>query len=354
MVVAFLWSFSFPYSCSSRCIVRAEGEEKPDRATPQPKHGPRIVFENTNIDLGPIEPGQRTELVFRYTNSGDRDLRISNVATSCGCTALVGRSILTAMPGKKGCIILAFVKTQMGRHTVYATVKSNDPREPVVQLSATIFVRAHLWCEPSQIYFGEVVPGAIIRKQLVLRSAVAEGEPLPKIIHINSIPECVSVGKIHNLGRNPHLGLAVNTWRLPVVFRAPQEPGDVYGAITIDAVLDGGHRIRTKATVIAKVTSDIVVTPGTVYFGIIHGGQNAERVLRVERRDRGRFMVTKAYTSLRAVDIAVHASEDKKVFQVVVHLNTNMVHGRLLGDLILEMDSTRQRTIKVPVYGLVR
>ena len=44
-------------------------------------------FNEENFDFGDITQGQQVEHIFKFTNTGVKPLVISNVITSCGCTA---------------------------------------------------------------------------------------------------------------------------------------------------------------------------------------------------------------------------------------------------------------------------
>ena len=47
---------------------------------------PAIVFDKTEHDFGTIENGTPVETVFKYTNSGNSMLVVSNIKSTCGCT----------------------------------------------------------------------------------------------------------------------------------------------------------------------------------------------------------------------------------------------------------------------------
>lgn len=46
----------------------------------------RIMFSDTQLDLGNIREGQEKEIVYRYKNIGDKPLVLFNVSPGCGCT----------------------------------------------------------------------------------------------------------------------------------------------------------------------------------------------------------------------------------------------------------------------------
>ena len=49
--------------------------------------GPLITFEETTFDFGDIYQGDKVEHIFKFENSGNQPLIITNVQTTCGCTA---------------------------------------------------------------------------------------------------------------------------------------------------------------------------------------------------------------------------------------------------------------------------
>lgn len=64
--------------------------------------GPQIEFKTETIDYGTVKKGEDSGIrIFEFTNTGDEPLIISNVKTSCGCTA-PSYSKEPIMPGKTG------------------------------------------------------------------------------------------------------------------------------------------------------------------------------------------------------------------------------------------------------------
>lgn len=49
--------------------------------------GPRIVFIEDAFDFGDIQQGDKVEHTFEFENAGSEPLVLSNVLTTCGCTA---------------------------------------------------------------------------------------------------------------------------------------------------------------------------------------------------------------------------------------------------------------------------
>lgn len=51
-----------------------------------PKGYPEITFDTLHYDFGTIQQGQVVRYDFRFKNTGDGNLLITNVKPSCGCT----------------------------------------------------------------------------------------------------------------------------------------------------------------------------------------------------------------------------------------------------------------------------
>ncbi len=61
---------------------------KPNAAEPEVPAGPTttIEFEETTYDFGTIKQGEKASHVFKFRNTGNEPLIISNAKATCGCT----------------------------------------------------------------------------------------------------------------------------------------------------------------------------------------------------------------------------------------------------------------------------
>lgn len=101
---------------------------------------PRISFTQNHHDFGRVLQGKIVEHTFTFENRGTADLLISEVTTSCGCTAaLVSANVIK--PGEAGQIKVSYdSQGRAGRVTRTITIVSNDPVEPVKELTITATV----------------------------------------------------------------------------------------------------------------------------------------------------------------------------------------------------------------------
>jgi Protein of unknown function (DUF1573) len=88
---------------------------------------PIMFFTETQHDFGTVQEGQVVDYTFNFVNKGNGPLNISNVKTSCGCTAaLVSSDTIDA--GKEGTLKVQLdTKNHVGKMTRSVTIFSNDP-----------------------------------------------------------------------------------------------------------------------------------------------------------------------------------------------------------------------------------
>jgi hypothetical protein len=89
------------------------------------QNGPRITFKTSEYDFGDIHQGEKAEYTFAFENTGNEPLILSNVMTTCGCTATDWPRDPVA-PGEAGQLKVMFNSAgKMGRQTKVVTIVSN-------------------------------------------------------------------------------------------------------------------------------------------------------------------------------------------------------------------------------------
>ena len=100
-----------------------------------------MQFAEYYFDFGRVQSGQVVNHNFIFTNTGNQELEISDVQSSCGCTAATNWDRRIA-PGKTGTIPVIFNSGGMaGPVQKNLWIVSNDPTNPVVflEFGATIW-----------------------------------------------------------------------------------------------------------------------------------------------------------------------------------------------------------------------
>ncbi|WP_026899219.1 DUF1573 domain-containing protein [Daejeonella oryzae] len=86
-------------------------------------------FEKETHDFGKIPQGKPVSFEFKFTNSGEEPLIISNVESTCGCTVPVYTKT-PILKGQSGIITVTFNAASAQAFSKAVTIKSNA-RTPV-------------------------------------------------------------------------------------------------------------------------------------------------------------------------------------------------------------------------------
>ena len=100
---------------------------------------PKITFESDMHDFGQLMAGENISYSFKFTNTGNADLVISDCAASCGCT-IADYPHERIAPGKSGYVTVTFKSAGMsGQQMKEVTVLSNtQPARTKLRITATV------------------------------------------------------------------------------------------------------------------------------------------------------------------------------------------------------------------------
>ncbi len=101
---------------------------------------PKIEFKQTTFDFGAIEEGVKVSHTFKFKNTGNADLLITNVEASCGCT-VAKYSKEPVAPGKEGLIEVIFdTSGRMGmQHKTVTILANTQPNVTKLEFTAEIY-----------------------------------------------------------------------------------------------------------------------------------------------------------------------------------------------------------------------
>lgn len=89
--------------------------------------GPVIIWEKNSYDFGDVTEGEKVSHTFKFTNTGNAALVITNVEVTCGCTTPKGWTRDPIAPGSTGDLTVAFNSTgKLGKQNKVITVTSNS------------------------------------------------------------------------------------------------------------------------------------------------------------------------------------------------------------------------------------
>ena len=88
--------------------------------------GPVITWEKSTYDFGDVHQGEKVEHTFKFKNTGNEPLVITNVQVTCGCTIPKGWARDPIAPGHSGEITISFNSAGLyGKKNKIVSVLSN-------------------------------------------------------------------------------------------------------------------------------------------------------------------------------------------------------------------------------------
>lgn len=101
-----------------------------------------ITFEKSTQHLGFVRQGDTLNFQYKFTNTGNQPLIISETKVECGCT-VVDKPTDPILPGKQGVIKVTFhTNTAIDRQDRTVTVLSNASNSPAIVRFKCIVLKA--------------------------------------------------------------------------------------------------------------------------------------------------------------------------------------------------------------------
>ncbi len=104
-----------------------------NQTAPPSANAPKVSIEKMEHNFGMIKEGTPVSAAFAIKNTGTSDLKIEEVAPSCGCTTSEYDQVI--QPGKTGKVVLTLKPVGLGNFTKFAVVTTNDPQQPDIKLA---------------------------------------------------------------------------------------------------------------------------------------------------------------------------------------------------------------------------
>lgn len=126
LALSFVVALGFTSSCKENAAskINASNVEVAAERDEASKKVPVMSFEKSEHDFGTIEQGTPQETVFKFTNTGNAPLIITDATSSCGCT-VPQKPDGPVAPGETGELVVRFNGQGNGQVTKDITVTAN-------------------------------------------------------------------------------------------------------------------------------------------------------------------------------------------------------------------------------------
>ena len=130
--------------------AKAPGIGQKEAPTAAGKQGPKIKFDNVVHEFGEIAAGKKYEAEFKFKNTGDSPLKITEVKRCCGVVTRLSK--MDYKPGERGVIKIEYTSARSASlmlRKIY--VSSNDKENPKVELTLKAKVVPKVAYEPQRL-----------------------------------------------------------------------------------------------------------------------------------------------------------------------------------------------------------
>jgi hypothetical protein len=227
------------------------------------------MFETIDHDFGTVARGAKAEFEFVLSNIYMEDVHIASARSSCGCTNVSIKNPLLKTYEKGVIVATLNSRSFYGRKGATITVTIDRPFYAEVQLHVSSYIRSDVVVHPGSVQFGSVSQGSPAESRVAVNYA---GRPDWKILEVRSA--------------NPHLsGEVVETSRgggqVGYELLVHLDSDAPLGYLQDHLVLVTNDRNSTQVPVPieAKVESGLMVSPSSLFMGVVQPGQKVTKPL---------------------------------------------------------------------------
>lgn len=230
------------------------------------------MFDGTRHDFGKVAAGSKVEHHFTFHNPYVEDLHIASVRSSCGCTT--PRVTQDTLKTYDEASIVAHFNTDTfrGQRSATLTVVFDKPYYAEVQLQVSGYIRSDIVLSPTGVDFGTVDPGQTVERQMEVSYA---GRSDWKITGVRSGSQFIE-GDVTELSRaNGQVRYTLN---------ARLKPGAPAGFLREQILLQttDARAPELPIDVEGKISAPLVVSPGSLFLGIVQPGQKVTKQIVVQ------------------------------------------------------------------------
>lgn len=281
------------------------GAAVPRAQLPPGSPAPQIVFPGPVFDFGKVSSGETVRHDFVFTNAGTARLVLSNVQTSCGCTA-AGEWTKEVLPGETGRIPLQFNSaTFNGPVSKTVTVVSNDPQHPTVHLQ----IKGIVW-KPIEVS----PPFAVLNLTPDTTSAFTT------LTITNNMEEAVEVWEAKASNPAFQVELRTNTpgksFSIVVGITNQTRPGTVQGVVTARTSFTNTPVIN--ATTWANVQAAISVVPPAINLPAAPLAARATPIITIINNTTNALVLSDPEVNVPGVDVKVNEVQPGRYYSVVL------------------------------------
>lgn len=268
------------------------------------------MFEKLNLDFGVVARGAECKTQLKVRNIYQETIHITNVSTSCGCSA-AKPSANQILSGQEAYIEISMDTARFMREkTSSALVTLSEPTKGLrveVKIPLKVYIRTDVVFTPGSVNFGAVDVGAGSERKISLAYA---GRGDWKILNIKS-PKPYLTATAVETSRSAATGTA--NYDVMVTLAADAPTGFLREQLTL--ITDDQANPNVPLPVEARVEADVLIEPTELALGSVAAGQS--KTMNLIIRGRKPFKIEKIECDRADNPFKMRLPVDEKTIHVV-------------------------------------
>jgi hypothetical protein len=278
---------------------------------------------------------------FALQNDGTGDLHIDDVVAPCGCTVAV-LSDHTVPPGGAAELHVTFDTARFGgRKTKKVSVSTDDPDQPVVELTLTGEVMPEVVADPPVLYLGRIRPGT-------------EAVGGVRIVGTSGEPVRVFDARVDSPGLDVAIespsGAAASGQQVVVRIAPEARRGRFSDTLRVSTSHPAAPRLEIP--IFGSIESSLLVTPPSVTFRAAARGRRAAEELHVQNTGSTPIRISGVRVTDLAMDYAVRTIRPGYDYEVHLRLQESPFAATNHGFLYINTTHPEEPEIVVPLYTM--
>ncbi|MBA3312471.1 MAG: DUF1573 domain-containing protein [Planctomycetaceae bacterium] len=227
----------------------------------------KIELPDSERNLGVITPGMKVRSEFVIRNTGRSPLILSNVKTSCGCTAadITPKEVPAGSEGRLEVLFDVPERMDPIHHTV--SFDTNDPQHETVSVSVMAKPVWPVAASPPTLHLSIVENGETITRKLDIYSP---RDLAFKVTNIQTSSSSIRLEEVDS-------GVSRHTFNVRIGLEAVGRLNEV---VELSTDLDGGHILRIPVT--GEVIARSGISPNRLLLGRQPNGEVVEREINIQ------------------------------------------------------------------------
>jgi hypothetical protein len=263
------------------------------------------MFDKLDHDFGVVARGSDARYRLAITNKYQQNVRISNVTTTCGCTA--AKPSKETLASRETAYIELSMDTRKFTHLKESsvTVHFDQPLAAQVRIPVKAYIRTDVVLTPGGAEFGSVALGTSAERKIEVAYAGRNDWKIKNVISKNEFIEAQAVETSRNAGR-------VN-YNLLVTLKGSAPAGELRGQLTL--VTDDASNPHVPVLVEARIEPAYLVVPELVDFGTLQPRAKATKNIVV--RGKKAFKIEKIESERLAGTFEARMPQEEKTTHVI-------------------------------------